>query len=122
MIKKLGRPKIEFDLLEVEKLGSIGATYDEMASWFNTTTRTIDRRMVDEDDSFCRAYKKGFGRLKMSLRRQQIELASSGNPTMLIWLGKQLLEQRDKTHNETDIQMKDITPTINLIAKKPDDE
>jgi hypothetical protein len=38
----------------------------------------------------------------MSLRRWQIEAARKGNPTMLVWLGKQLLGQTDKieTTNE----------------------
>lgn len=29
------------------------------------------------------------------LRKKQIELAEAGNPTMLIWLGKNILNQRD---------------------------
>ena len=95
MANKNGRPKIDFDAKEVEKLGSIGATIEEMAGWFDVTTRTIDNRIADVDGEFFRAYKRGRSRLKMSLRRQQIELANAGNPTMLIWLGKQLLEQRD---------------------------
>jgi hypothetical protein len=36
------------------------------------------------------------GRFKISLRRQQIETAKKGNVSMLIWLGKQLLDQSDK--------------------------
>ena len=121
-MSKKGRPKKEFDLGEVERLGSIGATYEEMASWFDTTTRTIERRMAEEEGGFCRAYKKGMGRLKMSLRRKQLELANSGNPTMLIWLGKQMLDQKERSKNENEIELKDVTPTINLIAKKPDSE
>ena len=119
---KTGRPKKEFDLAEVERLGSIGATYDEMSAWFDTTTLTIERRMSETEGDFCRAYKKGVGRLKVSLRRKQLELANSGNPTMLIWLGKQMLDQKDKSKNENEIELKDVTPTINLIAKKPDSE
>ena len=92
---KGGRPAIDFDAKEVEKLGSIGATIEEMAGWFDVTTRTIERRLADEEGEFCRVYKRGRSRVKMSLRRKQIDLANDGNPTMLIWLGKQLLEQRD---------------------------
>ena len=95
MANKNGRPKIDFDAKEVEKLGSIGATIEEMAGWFDVTTRTIERRLADEEGEFCRVYKRGRSRVKMSLRRKQIDLANDGNPTMLIWLGKQLLEQRD---------------------------
>ena len=91
-----GRPAIEFDLGEVEKLGMLGATASEVAAWFGCGLRTVERRMADEEGDFWRAYQKGLGRLKISLRRQQIEAAKGGNTTMLIWLGKQLLEQRDK--------------------------
>jgi hypothetical protein len=31
-----------------------------------------------------------------SVRRKQFELAMAGNPTMLVWLGKQYLGQHDK--------------------------
>ena len=56
----------------------------------------IERRMAKEAGEFRRAYEKGFGRLKIPLRRQQIETAKKGNVSMLIWLGKQLLDQSDK--------------------------
>jgi hypothetical protein len=32
----------------------------------------------------------------MSLRRMQWQAAENGNPTMLVWLGKQYLNQKDK--------------------------
>ncbi len=57
----------------------------------------IERRMAKEAGEFRRAYEKGFGRLKIPLRRQQIETAKKGNVSMLIWLGKQLLDQSDKS-------------------------
>jgi hypothetical protein len=38
---------------------------------------------------------KGREDIKMTLRRAQIKLALSGNATMLIWLGKQLLSQEE---------------------------
>lgn len=34
--------------------------------------------------------------MKKSLRRWQLEAAEKGNPTMLIWLGKQVLKQSDQ--------------------------
>ena len=40
--------------------------------------------------------KKGRDQGKTSLRRMQWEKAQSGNTTMLIWLGKQMLGQKDK--------------------------
>ena len=32
----------------------------------------------------------------LSVRRKQFEIMEGGNPTMAIWLGKQLLGQRDQ--------------------------
>jgi hypothetical protein len=37
---------------------------------------------------------------RVALRSKQFELALAGNPTMLIWLGKQVLGQRDKIDQE----------------------
>lgn len=91
---KQGRPTKEFDLAEVEKLGMLGATAAEMAAWFNVGLRTIERRMAAKEGAFRASYDRGFGRLKISLRRQQIESAKAGNTAMLIWLGKQLLGKR----------------------------
>jgi hypothetical protein len=45
---------------------------------------------------------KGREDVKMSLRRAQLQLALNGNPTMLIWLGKQLLGQQDAPTNAQD--------------------
>jgi hypothetical protein len=98
----MSRPKLELSIADAEKLGMLGATYEEMAAWFDCNVRTIERRMAMGNSEFCRAYKKGLGRLKVSLRRQQIEAAKGGNPTMLIWLGKQLLGQQDKAILKTE--------------------
>jgi hypothetical protein len=91
-----GRPRIEFDLAAVEGLGQIGATAADMASVLPASRTTIEHRMADREGDFRKAYEKGRGLLKTSLRRKQIQIALTGNVTMLIWLGKQLLEQTDR--------------------------
>ncbi len=113
-----GRPPVEFDLLEVEKLGMLGATAAEMAAWFGCGLRTIERRMGSADGEFRRAYDKGFGRLKISLRRQQIEAAKAGNTAMLIWLGKQLLDQADKR----EVREEATVTQRGTLALTPEDE
>lgn len=90
-----GRPRLEFNLEQIEGLGSILATQDEMAAVLGCSVDTIKDRMAN-DDKFSAALKKGQGWAKISLRRKQWSLAEKGNPTMLIWLGKQWLEQRDR--------------------------
>jgi hypothetical protein len=116
---RCGRPTIEFDLAEVEKLGMLGTTAAEMAAWFNCGLRTIERRMAKPDGEFRRAYEKGFGRLKISIRRQQIESAKSGNVSMLIWLGKQLLDQADKREL---VQEATVTEKVAPLVLTPEDE
>jgi len=115
----MARPKIEFDLLQVEKLAERGCTNENIASWHNCTVRTIERRKA-EDEEFCRAVELGRSRLIARIRAAQLEACWNGSVPMLIWMGKQLLDQKDKVHNESEIELKDVTPTINLIAKKPD--
>jgi hypothetical protein len=114
-----GRPSKEFDLAEVERLGMLGATATEMAAWFNCSLRTIERRMAKADGDFRRSYEKGFGRLKISLRRLQIESAKGGNVAMLIWLGKQLLDQADKREV---VQEATVTEKVAPLTLSPEDE
>ena len=59
---------------------------------------------------------------KTSLRRAQFELAMKGNPTMLIWLGKQYLGQNERTEvkfnaSEVNAINKDM---ITNVAKERD--
>jgi hypothetical protein len=115
-----GRPTKDFDLTEVEKLGMLGATAPEMAAWFGCGLRTIERRMGKADGDFRTAYDRGFGRLKISLRRQQIEAAKGGNITMLIWLGKQMLGQADKAEVREDSEV--TTVAQKPLALTPEDE
>lgn len=87
--KKVGRPKIEIDYDEVEKLANIQCTYKEIASFFGCSEDKLKR-----DEEFIHHFKKGFDGGKMSLRRTQFRLAET-NTAMAIWLGKQYLGQRD---------------------------
>jgi len=109
MARRKGRPKIEFDLEQVERLAMLQCTYEELAAFFDCSVDTIGRRMEDDPD-FCGAYKRGLEKGKMSLRRYQWRAAESGNVTMLIWLGKQHLGQTDKQDikhsGEVDIEVK----------------
>lgn len=98
--KDNGRPKIVFDIAQIHVFGSMKATFDTMADFYGVSVDTIRRRMQNEESDFCKAYKKGFSKLKMRLSEKQIQVALLGNPTMLIWLGKQYLEQKDQIEQE----------------------
>ncbi len=103
-----GRPKKIIDYENVERLASIMCTQEEIASFLDLSVRTLQR-----DKEFCRVYKKGLDKGKMSLRRKQF-LMSETNPTMAIWLGKQYLDQRDKKDIEMDANINEVV--INVVG------
>lgn len=92
--KDTGRPKKVIDYDSVEKLASIMCTQEEIADYLNMSVRTLQR-----DAEFCRIYKKGLNKGRMSLRRKQFQMADH-NTGMAIWLGKQYLDQKDKQEVE----------------------
>lgn len=73
---------------EVEKLAAIGMKNSEIAEWFGIDDSTLSYNFKHE-------ITKGKLNLIQSLRRAQIKLALGGHPTMLIWLGRNLLGQSD---------------------------
>lgn len=118
---KVGRPRIEFDLEVVEGLGRIGATAPEMAYILPASQSTIEHRLADPETDFHKAYRKGQSLLKASLRRKQINVAMSGNVTMLIWLGKQHLGQHDRQEvRTTSAELDVILSTLGQAAKSVD--
>jgi hypothetical protein len=86
-----GRPKKEIDYDKVEKLASIHCTQEEIATILELSVDTLQR-----DPEFCGIYKRGLEKGRASLRRMQWKAAEAGDKTMLVWLGKQILGQRDK--------------------------
>lgn len=98
----MGRPKKEVDFSVLEGLCRIHCTQAECASVFGVSIDTLAARIREEFDlTFPEYYKQFDGSGKASLRRAQMSKALSGNATMLIWMGKQLLGQRDKIDTTT---------------------
>lgn len=95
--KIIGRPKKKISYDEFEKLCKLQCTLVEIAGWFKVSEDTIERRIKEHYGmTFADIYKKHSASGKISLRRKQYEIAVKGNVTMLIWLGKQYLGQKDK--------------------------
>jgi hypothetical protein len=97
----MGRPRIEIDWKELDKLCGLQCSLEEIAGWFNCSIDTIEARIKETHGMTFPEYfsqKRSGG--KISLRRKQYETAMSGNVTMLIWLGKQYLNQKDKIEQE----------------------
>jgi len=91
-----GRPKIEIDWREFEKLCALQCTQEEIAGWFDCSVDTIDRRVKEVHGvNFAEYFAKKRGKGKISLRRWQMQCAEKGNAAMLIFLGKNYLGQKD---------------------------
>jgi len=85
----MGRPRKMVDEKAILELASKGRTLTEIAAYCGVSDDTISRR-------FAEVIKRGKSLMRGSLRAKQFELAMRGNPTMLIWLGKQELGQTDR--------------------------
>lgn len=107
---------IEMD--QLEKLCAMQATDEEIAAWFNVSTRTIERRR--KQAKFGDVMDRGKARGRLSIRRAQIKLLESGNATMAIWLGKQYLGQTDQLHHEVSgVQIQIVCPAGSLPPSLP---
>src|SRR5438067_11669673 len=98
MRKKAGRKPVQIDVGELEKLSSLHCTYQELADWFGVSNRTIETRRKRPE--FAAAMQRGRSKGRISVRRAQMKMLESGNSTMGVWLGKQLLGQRDAITTE----------------------
>jgi hypothetical protein len=110
---KVGRPKIELDRDQIFKLARLHCTIKEIADFFDVDRDTIS-------DNYSAEIKKGRADGRIRLRKKQFDLAMSGNVSMCIWLGKQVLDQNEKHINEDDMpQPLIIEENATIIEDKP---
>jgi hypothetical protein len=88
-----GRKATPIDLNELEKLCMMGCNEGEIAAWFKVSVRTIQTRR--KQPKFAEAMRRGLAKSCINVRRLQFRLLEAGNATMAVWLGKNLLGQRD---------------------------
>jgi hypothetical protein len=93
--KLIGRDRTPVLSADVFKLAAIGMKDIEIAEWHGVDANTLRYH-------FSVQLLKGRLTLNQSLRRKQIEVAMGGNPTMLIFLGKNLLGQSDSPLSTTE--------------------
>ena len=90
-----GRKPVSIDLSDLEKLCTMQCTHAEIAAWFHCSVRTIE--IYSKKPAFAEVMTVGRAKGRISVRRAQMKLLEAGNVTMAIWLGKQMLGQRDVT-------------------------
>lgn len=93
---KDGRPKKHIDWDTFDKLCALHCTAEEIASVLGVSTDTMDRELKKQGVTFAERYKEKSSAGKISLRRRQYEAAMKGDRVMMIWLGKQWLNQAEK--------------------------
>ena len=94
------KPMTDKEFEQLVNMIRIQCTRDEICDILGMSDTTLNRRIKEQGiegvDNFEALYKKHQGEGKASLRRAQWKAAQDGNPTMLVWLGKQMLGQKDK--------------------------
>jgi len=98
-----GRPTKEIDKRVFETMCRVFCTQADVCEAFGVGEETVRRWCkANYGDTFEGVYKSLEGRGRFSLRRAQYSAAvEKGNPTMLIWLGKQNLGQKDAAKEMT---------------------
>jgi len=87
---------------EVANYARLGAPDTEIAAMIGVSPQTLVRHHGP-------ALRQGRAQRKLKLRQKQTEVALEGNVTMLIWLGKQELGQRDSL-TTLPIDLKQMNP------------
>src|SRR5689334_23137959 len=85
----------------VEGMASVGATDTEIADFVGLDKSNVGRR-------FATILTKARSGMRTRLRQAQFKAALTGNATMLIWLGKQMLDQVDKSEHDVNLGSKTL--------------
>jgi len=95
------------DWKQVDNMCMIHCTGEEIAAILGVDYKTLERACKrDHKIKFGEYIKQKSAGGKMSLRRRQYSTAMDGNVSMLIWLGKNWLDQTDKTEIDQSVEVK----------------
>ena len=101
--KGVSKPLEEKDFQRLLNMIRIQCTQNEICDVLDMSDTTLNRRLQERGyANFEDFLKKHNSEGKMSLRRMQWQAAENGNSTMLVFLGKQYLGQKDKIENKVD--------------------
>ena len=93
---KNGRPEKAIDESLLKNLCMIQCTEKEMCAVLEVDPDTLQAYIMKvHKKTFSEYYEIYKGQGRVSLRRLQFRKAEEGNVSMLIWLGKQYLDQKD---------------------------
>jgi len=100
-----GRPEANINWDEVDKLLEAGCLVTEVAANFGICRDTFYKRCkTDNNIDFSTYVEQKKSKGESLLRKVQFDKALDGDNLMLIWLGKQRLEQTDKQQIKQEIR------------------
>ena len=112
---KMGRPPIQISKEHFEALCQMFCTEEEIAGFFGCSVDTINRWCIKTyDKTFAETYKIKSANGKISLRRHQMKLAEK-YPAMAIWLGKQVLNQKDNIEVDSEETLRRLDEVLAQI-------
>ncbi len=120
----IGRPKADIDWNKVNKLLEAGCSGAEIAANFGINPATLyDRCQTDNGKMFSEYSQEKQSKGDSLLRKAQFDKALSGDNTMLVWLGKNRLNQRENKeepkHNEEQAKQNDaLIKTIGALVNQ----
>lgn len=106
----MARPRKQVDVNLLEGLAAIGCSDVEISRLAGCSVDTLHRHFADIID-------KGRVSLRMKLRRWQLRAAERGSTAMLIFLGKNLLGQRDTVQLDVNRLDSDIEVELGRLAQ-----
>lgn len=96
--RSTGRPKAVIDWDKVGKLLEAGGSAVGIAAMLGIDVKTLYNRCETDNKITFSAYsQQKLAKGDELLRSKQFQVAMAGDKTMLIWLGKQRLNQSDKS-------------------------
>lgn len=100
----MARPEKPIDWNVVDKMIEAQCSGKEIAGYFNICDETFYERFKKEHDVYFSSYlgtksQCGKGLLKLAQYNKALNASAAGNTQMLIWLGKNILGQKE--HHET---------------------
>lgn len=111
-LKKRTRPPMEIDVEKLKEFLAVNMPVRRIAHYFNCTPETLYNKFRDLIVQSNVDYEYG-------LRLAQLRAANDGNPTMLIWLGKQVLGQTDE--QKVTLEQKPSVSDITFIPLKKEE-
>ena len=113
------RPKKKVDPDSVQALARIGCTWEEIAGVLKISKGTLHARMKER--KYRDAYDRGIAEGDVSLRRAQYDAAMAGRTAMMIWLGKNRLNQSDRVEGRLDFELRDGSDVVAKLLSRLDD-